>query len=71
MVSSGSFNSAGKEKAMDTEKMSDGITRYFQGSIRDFTPITALARPKCLGGEEVANGKESVKKPGLAWRPTP
>lgn len=62
---------------MDKEKMSDGVIRYFQGSAREFTPITvsadfaALARPKSLDVEEGANWKESVKKPGLAWRPTP
>ena len=73
----GSEPTAGKERAMDKKTMSDGVIRYFQGSPRDFTPITvsadfaALVRPKCLGGEEGSNGKESVKKPGLAWRPTP
>jgi hypothetical protein len=70
MISSGSFNSAGKEKAMDTEKTSDGMTRYFQGNVRDFAPITvsadfgALARLTCLGGEEGSNGKESEKNRG-------
>jgi hypothetical protein len=62
--------SAGKEKAMDKEKMSDGVTRYFQGSVRDFTPITvsadfgALERLKNLGGDEESNRKESEKNRG-------
>ncbi len=49
------------------DKTNDGVTRYFQGSARDFTPVAvcadfaALVRPKCLGGEEGANGKEGVK----------
>ncbi len=49
------------------DKMSDGVIRYFQGSARDFTPVTvsadfaALVRPKCPGGEEGSNGKEGVK----------
>jgi hypothetical protein len=51
-----------KERAMD--KMNDGVISYFQGSAREFTPVTvcadfeALIRLKCLGGEEGANGKE-------------
>lgn len=55
---------------MDKEKMSDGVIRYFQGSVRDFTPITvsadfgALARLTCLGREEEPNREESVKNRG-------
>ena len=56
---------------MDKEKISDGgVIRYFQGSVRDFTPITvsadfgALARLECLAGEKGAKGEESEKNRG-------
>jgi hypothetical protein len=55
---------------MDKEKMSDGVIRYFQGSVRDFTPITvsadfgALARLTSLAGEEGPNVKVSEKNRG-------
>ena len=32
-----------EERTMENEKMSDGEIRYFQGSARDFTPITVCA----------------------------
>ena len=52
------------------KKMSDGEIRYFQGSARDFTPITvsadfaALGLNKYLSREEGSTGEESVKNRG-------
>ena len=48
---------AGKERVMDKQKMYECGICYFQGIVKDFTPITvsanfaALECPKCLNND--------------------